>query len=84
MMRTHLFVSAAVLSAAALTSFSVRADELDETNFRRLHAELQPSRDELWRTIPWKIDLLDAQQAAADQGKPIFIWSMDGHPLGCT
>ena len=25
-----------------------------------------------------------AQAQAAAAGKPIFIWAMDGHPLGCT
>jgi hypothetical protein len=60
------------------------AEELTEASFRELHAELQPSPQEPWRTIPWKIELLDAQRAAAKQQKPIFIWAMDGHPLGCT
>jgi len=58
--------------------------ELTDSEFRRLHRQLQPSDDEAWRTIPWKINLLDAQAAAAQEGKPIFIWAMDGHPLGCT
>ncbi len=56
---------------------------LDEIEFRRLHQELNP-RDELWKTIPWRISLLDAQRQAAKQEKLIFIWAMDGHPLGCT
>jgi hypothetical protein len=60
------------------------AGELTEAKFRELHAELQPAPDEPWRTIPWKIDLLEAQRAAAEEQKPIFIWAMDGHPLGCT
>ena len=55
-----------------------------EAEFRRLHERLQPASDEPWRTIPWKIALLDAQRAAVKQNKPIFIWAMDGHPLGCT
>ena len=67
-----------------LSSSPVAAAGLDEESFRRLHAELQPSADEPWRTIPWKIDLLDAQKTAASEQKPIFIWAMDGHPLGCT
>jgi len=58
--------------------------ELTEAEFQSLHAALQPDEDEPWRTIPWKISLLDAQHAAAEQNKPIFIWAMDGHPLGCT
>lgn len=60
------------------------AAELSEAEFQRLHAELEPAADEPWRTIPWKIALLDAQEQAARERKPIFIWAMDGHPLGCT
>ncbi len=60
------------------------AGELTEAEFRRLHERLQPAPDEPWRTIPWKIALLDAQRTAVKQDKPIFIWAMDGHPLGCT
>ncbi len=46
--------------------------------------ELSPQPDEPWRTIPWRISLLEAQRDAAKQKKLIFIWAMDGHPLGCT
>lgn len=60
------------------------AGELTEAEFQRLHEQLQPAPDEPWRTIPWKIALLDAQRTAVDEQKPIFIWAMDGHPLGCT
>jgi hypothetical protein len=37
-----------------------------------------------WRTIPWQTDLLDAQRLAVETQRPLFIWAMDGHPLGCT
>ena len=70
--------------ACGLLSAAVAADGLDEQEFRRLHKELRPAADELWRSIGWKISLLDAQRVAARQQKPIFIWAMDGHPLGCT
>lgn len=77
-----------LLLALALGTFSsapsATAQQLTEARFRELHALLQPSNDELWRTIPWKISLLDAQRLAANERKPIFIWAMDGHPLGCT
>ena len=58
--------------------------ELSEAEFQRLHSELQPSAKATWRTIPWQISLLDAREVAARAKKPIFIWAMDGHPLGCT
>jgi len=59
-------------------------DTLSQQQFQQLHRQLQAPADAPWRTIPWKISLLDAQRAAIDQHKPIFIWAMDGHPLGCT
>ena len=52
-----------------------------ESEFMDLHARLLPAKDELWRSIPWKISLLEAREQAAVQKKPIFIWSMDGNPL---
>ncbi len=57
---------------------------LDEAAFQKLHRELQPNPKATWRTIPWKTSVLAAQAEAARTGKPIFIWAMDGHPLGCT
>jgi hypothetical protein len=77
----------ALLAAVALFASSVeiaRAAELTEAKFQKLHKQLRPAKDEPWLTIPWRISLLEAQQAAAKNGKPIFIWAMDGHPLGCT
>jgi len=60
------------------------AEGLNEDDFRRLHKELQQSTDAPWKTIPWKIALLDARKTALAEDKPIFIWAMDGHPIGCT
>ena len=60
------------------------AEELTDSEFQRLHRRLRPGADERWRTIPWKIALLDAQRVATKEKKPLFIWAMDGHPLGCT
>ncbi len=80
---TGMFLLGGVLIGGMLPVASL-GSELTDAEFRRLHAELQPAPDEPWRTIPWKIALLDAQRTAAKEKKPIFIWAMDGHPLGCT
>ncbi|HRX83224.1 MAG: hypothetical protein H6821_08935 [Planctomycetaceae bacterium] len=81
-LRLVLLFGIAVLGSAFPSS--LRAEPLTETRFRELLEELQPSGNEPWRTIPWKISLLDAQRSAAQTNNPIFIWAMDGHPLGCT
>jgi hypothetical protein len=54
------------------------------SEFETLQQRLQPSGGEAWRTIPWKTSLIEAQAEAARRGKPLFIWAMDGHPLGCV
>ena len=76
-------VCIAIVTSVA-TSAAATAEELTEARFQKLHAELQPDNSALWRTIPWKTSVLNAQQIAAGEKKPIFIWAMDGHPLGCT
>jgi hypothetical protein len=52
--------------------------------FEKLQQDLRPSKDDLWRSIPWKVSLAEAQAVALKEHKPLFMWSMDGHPLGCT
>ncbi len=81
-MKADMFIVAATVIAAV--AGNVPAAELTDAEFRELHAELQPDNTALWRTIPWKTSMLDAQQIAAEEKKPLFIWAMDGHPLGCT
>ena len=68
----------------ASANSGAHAEELSDAKFSQLHKQLRPAQDEPWLTIPWRIALLDAQKTAAQEGKPIFIWAMDGHPLGCT
>ena len=53
--------------------------------FGRLHALIKPAAaEEKWTQIPWLVSLWEARQRAAAVGKPILLWEMDGHPLGCV
>ena len=67
----------------AILALSLSGDALTAEEFRSLHERLKPPAAEVWRSIPWKVSLVEAQNAAAREKKPIFIWSMDGNPLGC-
>jgi len=79
-------IRTAILSSIALlaSSAAAPAQQLTEREFQSLHAELQQPEDAAWRSVPWKVSLVEAQAEAAEQLKPLFIWAMDGHPLGCT
>jgi hypothetical protein len=72
-----------IFVAGCFATHSV-ADELTETEFRKIQNDVRISTNEPWRQIPWTISLLGAQHKAAENQQPIFIWAMDGHPLGCT
>ena len=66
------------LSAAAV-------EPISPAQFKELHALIKPKASEqAWEKIPWLTSLWEARQKAAAQGKPILLWEMDGHPLGCT
>ncbi len=53
-------------------------------DFDEAHRALLPDKKEKWQTIPWRTGLLEARDLAIREGKPLFLWSMNGHPLGCT
>lgn len=57
---------------------------LTAAEFRTLHAQLVPTAPEPWQTIPWRLQLVAAAAEANADGKRLFVWSMNGHPLGCT
>ena len=40
--------------------------------------------DNRWREIPWRSSLWQAVLDAQIEGKPLLIWVMNGHPMGCT
>jgi hypothetical protein len=42
----------------------------------------RPGEDQFDK-IPWQTSLWQARVLAARHGKPILLWEMDGHPLGC-
>lgn len=73
------------LLCVALILFSVQTyAQLTESEFNDIRENLTPDKSELWRTIPWKLSVIEAQKMSVQSKKPIFIWSMDGHPLACV
>ena len=78
------FMSGIVTGACVLGVCLTASAELSLKEFQYIMQTVRAPSDATWRTIPWKTSLLEAQRIAARERKPLFIWAMDGHPLGCT
>ncbi len=52
-----------------------------ETLLSRIKSRPQEVR---WTDIAWETDLWKARRRAAVVRRPLFIWSMNGNPLGCV
>ncbi len=84
MMRTSLFLTAAASWLLALAASPAQEQQLTPAEFEKLHKALQPPTDELWSTIPWKMEIVEACNLAAKEKKPILMRVRAGHPLGCV
>lgn len=72
-----------VLAAVALRPVSP-IETIADVEYEALMAVI-PVRpgEEPYTTIPWETSLAVARQKANAGRKPMLVWSMDGHPLGC-
>jgi hypothetical protein len=69
--------------AGGLSAHAV--EPLTADQFADVQRLIKPTtKEDRWNRIPWQSSLWEARRLAAAKGKPIFLWEMDGHPLGCT
>ncbi len=84
-MRSVTLLTVAAWVAASFSAWARAAEPVPAKQFENLHALIKPKPTEMkWTQIPWLASLWDARQKAAAAGKPILLWEMDGHPLGCV
>ena len=86
-MRVATVISSLVL--AALAAPVPAADEprpiLGERTYASIRDHVLPSEDELaFRKLGWRSSLWQAVVEAREADRPILLWAMNGHPLGCT
>ena len=76
-----------VIPALLAASFAVAADRpaaLTDAETAAVLRTVRPAEGEvLYAQVPWLTSLWEARKKAAAEGKPILLWEMDGHPLGC-
>ena len=58
---------------------------LNDDTFEAWRARITPTQKERPdEAIDWAPTLSDGLKRAHQQGKPLLLWMMNGHPLGCT
>ncbi len=91
MRRRHFLFGGLVAAPAAAfylwptaPALAAPTPRLTDAEFAAVRAAVRPAKGEdLFAEIPWKTTLWEARELAAKEGKPILLWEMDGHPLGC-
>ena len=58
---------------------------LDDATYEAVRDAVLPSKEEeRWREVAWRASVWDAVVEAAATDRPVLVWAMNGHPLGCT
>lgn len=59
--------------------------ELSVETYEAWKQHIRPDKEELaWQQIDWLPDLKSGIVRASKIGRPILLWTMNGHPFGCT
>jgi hypothetical protein len=58
---------------------------LDDKSFDRWRDYVRPhAEEERYLEIAWRESFYSAINEAWETDRPILLWAMNGHPLGCT
>ena len=90
-MRSFATVALLSLSASGLLAQKHGGSDLPPglrpgpDTFQQWGEFIQPSAQELsYERIGWRNKFWPAVEEARRLGRPILLWTMNGHPLGCT
>ena len=75
----HRGIFLSCLVTAVLAAPALPEQKVSPEHFAALHRQIKPQPGESrGMDVPWLIDLHEARQKAAEQGKPIFVLSGGG------
>ncbi len=65
---------------------TVTEDEaISASNFEQWRDHIRAKTSELdWSELQWLPSFHEGLTKAAAENKPLLLWAMNGHPLGCT
>lgn len=85
--RTRIFfVLLAAAAAIVIASTPLPRDDAKQAiDFAAIEHKVLPGDEELaFRSLGWRTVFWDAVKEAQREKRPILLWAMNGHPLGCT
>lgn len=70
---------------ATLVLALAQAPSVHQRTLAEWRAAIAPSESERrWTSIGWRASFWSAVEESNAVEKPILLWAMNGHPLGCT
>ena len=58
---------------------------LSDKTYQKWRDFIVPTEKDLaWTKIPWRTSFQKGLMEAVEKQKPMLLWAMNGHPLGCT
>ncbi len=75
-------VLAFLLSAMPVLCSGATQEQPGAAEFDKLLRSFEPHDIGAWSEIPWQLSIVEAREVAILEEKPIFVWCLDGHPLG--
>ena len=59
--------------------------QLNQSNYEIWRSYIEPKATDLaWAQIPWRSSFQEGLAESYREQKPMLLWAMNGHPLGCT
>ncbi len=83
----HVSLAGLVTAGFAFSQDEAGPSELilDDASFATWRDRIRTRDSELaWERLPWHVTYHEGLEKASAEGKPLLLWVMNGHPLGCT
>ncbi|MGI9517621.1 MAG: hypothetical protein ACR2NP_11280 [Pirellulaceae bacterium] len=85
MIKQRFAIPIALVCLGAVFTVQAQDVQLHSENVDQWRDHILPGDGDLsWQQIPWLTTFADGIVAADEADKPLLLWTMNGHPLGCT
>jgi hypothetical protein len=74
-----------LIASVLLVGAGSVAQPLTDQSVATWAAHIQPDEPEsCWREVAWRESFRAGVRDSQIEGKPILLWAMNGHPMGCV